>query len=152
MPLGRIVVGRISKTEESTNGDKRFDYSTRRTLVVYGVGNVDRKKLDVGGEVHSIVMAVAEGKAFAQIKGSYIKIKVKGYDSKDKLQAGDHIISTLKKVTKEKISSVFKSKCDTLESNEDETLAQSIYESVQEEAEKDIESLKVLNNTDAKET
>jgi hypothetical protein len=85
MPLGRIVVGRISKTEESTNGDKRFDYSTRRTLVVYGVGNVDRKKLDVGGEVHSIVMAVAEGKAFAQIKGSYIKIKVKGYDSKDKL-------------------------------------------------------------------
>ena len=52
-------------------------------------------------------MAVAEGKAFAQIKGTYIQIKVKGYDAKTKLKAGDHIVSSLKKVTKEKISSTF---------------------------------------------
>jgi len=49
-------------------------------------------------------MAVAEGKAFAQIKGTYIKIKVKGYE---KLDIGDHVLSTLTKATKEKITSHF---------------------------------------------
>lgn len=52
-------------------------------------------------------MALADGKAFAQIKGSYVKIKVKGYSASDKLKVGDHIFSNLKKVTKEKISSEF---------------------------------------------
>ena len=79
MPIGRIVLGRISRTDEPANGDKRFHFSTRQSLVVYGVGVVDRSKLEVGTEVESIMMAFAEGKAFAQIKGSYIKIKVKGF-------------------------------------------------------------------------
>lgn len=52
-------------------------------------------------------MAIAEGKAFSQIKGTYIQIKVKGYDASAKLKIGDHVISTLKKVSKEKISSNF---------------------------------------------
>jgi len=53
------------------------------------------------------MMAFAEGKGFAQIKGTYIKIKVKGFNESDSLNVGDHVLSTLKKVTKEKISSEF---------------------------------------------
>ena len=107
MPIGRVVLGRISKVDEPAGADKRFHFSTRLSLVVYGVGGVDRSKLEVGDEKESIMMAFAEGKAFAQIKGTYIKIKVKGFKASDGLKAGDHIISTLKKVTKEKISSEF---------------------------------------------
>ena len=77
MPIGRIVVGRISKVDEQ-KGQKRFHFTTRQSLVVYNVGVVNRSKLEVGGEVEAILMAFAEGKAFAQIKGSYIKIKIQG--------------------------------------------------------------------------
>lgn len=66
---------------------------------------IERSKLQVGDEAEAIIMAIAEGKAFAQIKGSYIKIKVKEIPSK--LKVGDHVTVSLKKVTKEKISSVF---------------------------------------------
>jgi len=107
MPIGRIVLGRIAKVDEPADKDKRFHFSTRQSLVVYGVGAVDRSKLAVDNEVESIMMAFAEGKAFAQIKGTYIKIKVKGFKASDGLKVGDHVISTLKKVTKEKISSEF---------------------------------------------
>lgn len=75
--------------------------------MVYGVGVIDRSSLQVGEEAESIVMAIAEGKAFGQIKGTYIQIKIKGYDAKTKLKVGDHVVSSLKKVTKEKISSEF---------------------------------------------
>jgi hypothetical protein len=68
---------------------------------------VERKSLQVDQEVEAIIMAIADGKSFAQIKGSYVKIKVKGYTAKDKLTVGDHIFTSLKKVTKEKISSEF---------------------------------------------
>lgn len=54
-------------------------------MVVYGAHSISRGKLSVGDEVESIIMAIAEGKAFSQIKGSYIKIKVKGYTAKDKI-------------------------------------------------------------------
>lgn len=67
-----MVVGRISRVRESATGEKRFDFSTRQSIVVYGVGVIDRSKLQVGDEVASIIMALAEGKAFAQIKGTYI--------------------------------------------------------------------------------
>lgn len=108
-----------------------------------------RSSLAVDDEVESIVMAMAEGKAFAQIKGSYIKIKVKGYDKKDRVQVGDHVFSTLKKVTKEKISSVFIGKTGSsgqkAEMSEEERKSQGIYESVKSEAAKDIESIKLMN-------
>lgn len=71
MPQGRLVVGRITGVKEQPKGDKRFDFSLRKSLVVHGVGVIDRSKLEVDMEVEAIVMAVAEGKAFAQIKGSY---------------------------------------------------------------------------------
>lgn len=51
-------------------------------------------------------MAVADGKAFCQLKGTYIKLKVKGHD-KEILKPGDHVMSKLTKVTKEKISSEY---------------------------------------------
>ena len=149
MPIGRIVLGRISRTDEPANGDKRFHFSTRQSLVVYGVGAIDRSKLEVGTEVESIMMAFAEGKAFAQIKGSYIKIKVKGFKASDGLKVGDHVISTLKKVTKEKISSEYVRRVNERdgnpEANQEELRVQSIYDSVLEEAERDIESIKALN-------
>jgi hypothetical protein len=64
MPIGRLVVGRISKIEELSSGTKHFHFSLRQSLVVYGVGSVDRSKLQLDQEVISIVMAIAEGKAF----------------------------------------------------------------------------------------
>lgn len=102
MPIGRIVIGRISKVDDH-NGQKRYHFTTRQSLVVYGVGVVDRSKLEVSKEVESVLMAFAEGKAFSQIKGSYIKIKVKNVPKS--LKIGDSILSKLTKVTKEKISS-----------------------------------------------
>lgn len=65
MPVGRLVLGRISKVKQLDTGDKRFDFSIRQSLVVYGVGSVDRASLKEGDEVESIVMALADGKAFA---------------------------------------------------------------------------------------
>lgn len=110
---------------------------------------VERKSLQVDQEVEAIIMAIADGKAFAQIKGSYVKIKVKGYTAKDKLKVGDHVFASLKKVTKEKISSEFvgriSSSGEKPEMSQEERQAQSIYLSVKEEAEKDIESIKELN-------
>lgn len=105
MPQGRLVVGRITGVKDQPNGDKRFDFSLRKSLVVHGVGVIERSKLEVDLEVEAIVMAVAEGKAFAQIKGSYHQIKVKGYTHK--IEVGEHVMAKLKKVTKEKISSLF---------------------------------------------
>lgn len=89
MPVGRLVVGRISKTDEpkDSTGTKRFHFSTRQSIVVYGVGTVDRSKLTVEDEVEAIVMAIADGKAFAQIKGSYLKLKVK--EGPKNLKVGD---------------------------------------------------------------
>ena len=95
-------------------------------------------------------MAIADGKAFSQIKGSYVKIKVKGYSASDNLKVGDHVFSNLKKVTKEKISSEFigrsSSSGEKSEMSAEEHQAQSIYLSVKEEAEKDIESIRELND------
>jgi hypothetical protein len=47
MPIGRLVVGRISKIEELSSGKKHFHFSTRQSLVVYGVGSVERNKLQL---------------------------------------------------------------------------------------------------------
>jgi len=44
--------------------EKRFNFSIRESLIVHGVGAVERSKLKVGDEVNSIVMEIADGKAF----------------------------------------------------------------------------------------
>lgn len=93
-------------------------------------------------------MAVAEGKAFAQIKGTYIKIKVKGDETLSKLKVGDHITSTLKKVTKEKISSEFSVKTGhgaNKDMTDDERKAKNIYDSVAAEASKDVDAVRALS-------
>jgi len=107
---------------------------------------IDRSKLEVDSDVESIVMATAQGKVFSQIKGTYIQIKVKGFDETIKFQTGDHLISKLKKVTKEKISSIFVSKVKGSQMTKSEEYAQSIYNSIQEEAAKDIKTIKDFNN------
>lgn len=148
LPIGTIVLGRIARVHESPAGDKKFDFSTRQSLVVYGVGVTERSKLQVGDEVESIVMALAEGKAFAQIKGTYIKLKVKGAESVAQLKVGDHITSTLKKVTKEKLSSVFGRKVgrgSAKDMTDGERQAKSIFDSVREEAAKDVEAVRALS-------
>ena len=92
-------------------------------------------------------MALAEGKAFSQIKGTYIKIKVKG-EAVSKLKVGDHITSALKKVTKEKISSVFTIKTghgSTKDMTDDERKTHSMYNNVKEEAAKDIVAVRALS-------
>jgi len=107
-----------------------------------------RSTLQVGDEVASIVMALAEGKAFAQVKGTYIKIKVKGSEAISKLKVGDHITSVLKKVTKEKISSEFNLKTghgSSKDMTEDERKAKSIFDSVREEAAKDVDAVRALS-------
>ena len=90
MPVGRLVVGRITKVDDQPNGQKRFHFSTRKSLTVYGVGVLDRSKLSEGDSVEAILLAFAEGKAIGQIKGTYIKLKVKNYNPKD-LKIGDHV-------------------------------------------------------------
>jgi rRNA biogenesis protein RRP5 len=65
MPIGRIVLGRVYRIDTQTNGEKRFHFSTRQSIVVYGALAVERKSLTVGQEVESIVMALADGKAFS---------------------------------------------------------------------------------------
>lgn len=141
MPLGRIVIGRITKVDEAPNQQKRFHFSTRQSIAVYGVGVIERSKLQVGDEAEAIVMAVAEGKAFAQIKGSYIKIKVKEIPAK--LKAGDHLTVSLKKVTKEKISSTFLKKLPASECLSDEQKrVQQLYSKVEKEAKQSLAAVK----------
>ena len=98
-------------------------------------------------------MAQAEGKAFAQIKGTYIQIKVKGDETISQLKVGDHITSALKKVTNEKISSIFTVKTghgSTKDMTDDERKAKSIFDSVKEGAAKDVDAVRKLGQaTDA---
>ena len=108
MPIGRMILARVVKIEEHKTGDaalKRFNLSCRRTLVVHGTNTIDRTSLQVGEQIHCVVVAIADGKAFAQIKGSYLKLKVKDFPSD--LTIGNHMIATLAKVTKQKITGTF---------------------------------------------
>lgn len=131
IPVGRLVLGRITKVDTQPNGEKRYHFSTRQSLVVYGVGAVDRSKLQVGNEVTSIVMAVADQKAFCQIKGTYIKLKVKQFGNQP-LKPGDHVVSTIKKLTAAKISSIFLSMSSSTTSpmTDEERLAETVYNSL----------------------
>ena len=77
MAIGMMVLGRITKTEQDNT---RFHFSLRKSLVVYGVGQVDKTQLSEGQEISAIILAhAADNVAFGQIKGSYYKLKVKQY-------------------------------------------------------------------------
>lgn len=47
MPLGRLVLARVVKVEESHNG-KRFNVTLRRSLVVFGTNAVDKSTFQEG--------------------------------------------------------------------------------------------------------
>jgi hypothetical protein len=80
MPVGRIVLCRVYKVD-TVQGKKRFNVTLRRSLVVYGVNVVKREELVEGNQIECTVASLIEDntKAIAQIKGSYLKIKVKEF-------------------------------------------------------------------------
>lgn len=105
MPIGRLVLGRITRIDEKAD-KKWYHFSLRKDLVVYGTNAIDRLTLEVGNSIEAIILTIADGKAFAQIKGSYLKLKVKNF-AKDEIKEGDHVTVKLTKVTKQKISSEY---------------------------------------------
>ena len=42
MPVGRIVVGRVTKVLESAEGDMRFNGSLRKSIVEHGCGQLQK--------------------------------------------------------------------------------------------------------------
>ena len=52
------------------------------------------------------MLTIADGKAFAQIKGSYLKLKIKNF-KEGEIKEGDHVNVKLTKVTKQKITSEY---------------------------------------------
>ena len=79
MPLSRIVLGRITKVEDK-NEKKWFHFSMRKSIVTYGCNQLDRDNLKEGNVVECIILSIVDGKAFGQIKGTYLKIKVKDFE------------------------------------------------------------------------
>lgn len=98
MPISRIVIGRITKVEDK-NDKKWFHFSMRKSIVTYGSNQLNRENMQEGNIVECIVLTFVDGKVFAQIKGTYLKLKVKNIE-KVKLNKGDHINVKLLKVTK----------------------------------------------------
>lgn len=63
MPIGRMVAGRITKCID--NGEEmRYNATLRRSLVVYGVGQITKNQLKPSEERTAIVLAVANDVAF----------------------------------------------------------------------------------------
>src|SRR5690606_13028492 len=116
---------------------KWYHFSIRKSLVVYGTNVVDRSALEVGNPVEAIILTIADGKAFAQLKGSYLKLKVKNF-AEDSIKEGDHVTAKLTKVTKQKITSEFVEKVKGTGLSEEEKIFEKLFFSVQEEAQKDI--------------
>lgn len=145
MPIGRIVVGRITKCEQDNT---RFSGSLRRSIVIYGVHQVDKAELQTGAKISAIVLALAEGVAFGQLKGSYHKLKIKGAPAGT--QVGSLCEVSLLKVTKEKIVGDYLNSFVETDSSQqqEEHRAQQVFDSVQEEAAKDIKMAKNQRKAD----
>lgn len=138
MPVGRMVLARVYKVDD-VQGKKRFNITLRKSLVVYGTSVVARDSLAEGTQVECIVIAVIEGgtKAFAQIKGSYLKVKVKELQA-GTVTDGDNILVTLKKVTKQKITGLLVGKTPKAPLDDKEKKIERLWASIEEEAQKDI--------------
>lgn len=139
-----MVLCRIYKIDE-VNGKKRFNITLRKSLVIYGVNVVNRDTLSEGVQVECTVAALIEDKtkAIAQIKGSYLKVKVKELKSGE-VKEGDNIIVTLKKVTKQKITGTLLGKAPQSFLDDKGKLLERLWESIEEEAQKDIHAAKTL--------
>lgn len=132
MPLGRLVLARIVKVEDQGQS-KRYNLSLRKSLVVFGTNAIDKNSLAVGGQVECMVLAIADGSIFAQIKGSYHKLKIKDAP-KGALKVGDLAIVTLKKVTKQKISGSFVNKQKGSALTDTEKQVDKLWKTIEEEA------------------
>ena len=66
-------------------------------------------------------MNILEDKIFGQIKGSYLKIKVKGItDLSTPVKEGDHVVVKLSKVTKQKVTGIYEGQVEGKGLNEEE--------------------------------
>jgi hypothetical protein len=89
MPIGCPVLGRVTKAEQIKD-DKRFHFSLKKATVVYGLNAIDRQSIQEGQELDTIILTLIpeKQKAFAQIKGSFLKLKVKNVNPKQ-VKEGD---------------------------------------------------------------
>jgi translation initiation factor IF-1 len=76
--------------------------------VVFGVNVIRRDTLKEGSQVEAKVEALIDDgvKMIAQIRGSYLKVKVKQCKAGE-ISVGDNIAVNLLKVTKQKITGIF---------------------------------------------
>jgi hypothetical protein len=58
MPIGRLVTGRITKCIENGE-DMRFNATLRKSLVMYGVGHINKNSLKAGQEYSALVLATS---------------------------------------------------------------------------------------------
>lgn len=102
MVIGRMVCGRITKTM-GEGEDIRFNASLRKSIVIHGVGLITRNQLKPGQSVQAFILATSADFAFAQINGSYLKLKV--YKCKESI--GTVVEVKLTKVEPENIKGDF---------------------------------------------
>jgi len=107
LPIGRVVIARITKCEADNT---RFNCSLRRSLVVYGVHQVNRKELRTNSQVTALILAMSTEEAFGQLKGSYHKLKIKNVPEGTKVAS--IVTATVTKVNSEKIVADFKELVD----------------------------------------
>ena len=129
-----MVLCRIYKVDD-VQGKKRFNVTLRRSLVVYGTNVVDRDALTEGAQVECQIAAFIEDntKAIAQIKGSYLKVKVKELKP-GKVKEGDNVLVALKKVTKQKITGLFVAKAAETEHDDNSLRVERLWLSIEEES------------------
>ena len=130
LPLGRQVCGRITRVMDTPEG-LRFNASLRRSLVTYGVHSVNKNTLKAGQQFAVFVLAVAQEQVFGQIKGSYLKVTVKGCPKGTAI--GSLVEVNLTKVFNVDIKAEYVGKCDAVMAEGEET-ARHVYDSVISEA------------------
>ena len=139
-----MVLCRIYKVDD-VQGKKRFNVTLRRSLVVYGTNVVDRDALTEGAQIECQIATFIEDKtkAIAQIRGSYLKIKVKELKP-GQVSEGENVVVALKKVTKQKITGTFVGKAPATQHDDTSQKIESLCNWIEEEAQKDIEAMKKL--------
>jgi len=139
-----MVLCRIYKVDD-IQGKKRFNVTLRKSLVVFGTNAIERDSMAEGVQVECQIATFLDDKtkAIAQLKGSYLKIKVKELKA-GHASEGDNVIVTLKKVTKQKITGIFVGKAPATEHDDKSLQVERLWSSIEEEAQKDIETTKVL--------
>lgn len=133
MPIGRLVTGRITKCIENGE-DMRFNATLRKSLVMYGVGHINKNSLKAGQEYSALVLATSNQVVFAQLKGSYLKVEASGCPKNT--EVGQMLKVKLEKVKVDSITAKFVAV--DFDTGMQDTTPQVVYESVQEEARQDI--------------